>query len=97
MAADGFHQPLLELPLEQTYDFANSLKGEAASTEIADHGDLGDVVEAVQTAMSFACRDYDLALVPPLQLAGTDAGQPDHFRRGVCVSHLSETFSLENV
>ncbi len=97
MPADRFHQPLLELTLEQADYFANSLKREAAPAEVADHGNFRDVVEAVQAAMSFACRDYDLALIPPLQLAGTDTGQPDHFRRCEFACHASETFRIENV
>jgi len=97
MATDRFHQALLKLALQQPYNLANSLKREAAAAKIADHGNFRKIVETVQTPMSFARRDHDLALVPPLQLAGADAGQPNHLRGCEPVSHLSETFLLRNV
>ena len=55
--------------------------GKAFAAQLADHRDFGEVLHGVETAMALALGLDDAALVPPLELAGGDAGEGDHLLR----------------
>jgi hypothetical protein len=63
---DGLYKALAQLALKESDDLADALEAETATAKFADDGDLGDIVEGVETAMAFAGRHHDSALVPPL-------------------------------
>jgi hypothetical protein len=107
--ADGFYKALTQFTLKESDDFADPLKTEAALAKLANDGDLGDVVERVEAPVTFTRRNDDLALIPPLQLAGGYARQRYDFLRRESRLHdptlpgsrkknaRTKTFSLENV
>src|ERR1019366_5854158 len=49
--------------------------------QFADDGHFGEVIHRVEAAMPFALGLDDATLIPPLELAGRDAGQRDHLLR----------------
>src|SRR5579863_6115751 len=79
VAADDLGQAFAEFALQETHHFADGLQREAFAFEFADHRDFIDVLHGIEAAMSLTLRLDDSALVPPLKLAGADAGQGDHF------------------
>src|ERR1700716_1505229 len=68
--AHDLRQALAELAIQKAHHFSHSLQRKAFAPQLTDHRDLGEVVHRIQAAMTFPCRLYHSALVPPLQLAG---------------------------
>ena len=101
VAADDFCEVLAELPLQEAHDLSYALQGEAFAPQLADYGDFGQVLHGVQAAMAFVLRLDYAALVPPLELAGGDAGQLYYFVRWKALVHsgpaMFETFLALNV
>ena len=73
-------QPLPEFLLQELHDAADALQRKALATQRANHGHFGHVVKRVQPSVAFTLRHYNPALVPPLELARGDAGEPDYLR-----------------
>src|ERR1700733_14819936 len=80
-AADDFGQAFAKLALKETHDLADSLQGEAFAAQFTDDGHFSEVLHRVETAMPKPFRLDHAALVPPLKLACSHAGQSDHFLR----------------
>src|SRR5208283_2961276 len=73
--ANGVDQPLAELALQEADDSADLLQRESPLTQLADNGDLGQVIERIHALVAVAGWNDDTALVPPLELTQADAGQ----------------------
>jgi hypothetical protein len=71
----GIHQTPAKLALEKPHDAAYLLQRESARAQLADDGDFGKIVEAIQPPVTLADRNYQATFIPPLQLAQADAGQ----------------------
>ncbi len=69
------HQSPAQLLLQKAHDAADFLKREPSPPQIANDGNLCQVVERVTAPVSEARSNYDLLLVPPLQLPQRYAGQ----------------------
>ena len=78
IATDDFSQTFADLALKETHDLAHSLQGKPLTTQLADDSYLGKILHGVEAAMALAFGLDDAALIPPLELAGGDAGQGDH-------------------
>jgi hypothetical protein len=57
------------------------LKREAFAAQFADDRDYVEVLHGVETAVACAVRLHYALLVPPLELAGGDAGEGDYIER----------------
>ena len=88
-AANRFRQALAELFLQEANYLAHALQGEALAAKFTDDGYLREVFERINSPMSLARRDHDAALVPPLQLAGGDAGEANHLAGWECILHIT--------
>src|ERR1700731_3970602 len=73
-AGNNFAETLTELALQETHDFADSLQREAFAAEFADYCHFHYVLHRVEAAVALALGLDHAALVPPLELAGGDAG-----------------------
>jgi hypothetical protein len=62
------YQAPTQLLLKKAYDPADFLVGKSAPPQIAKDGDFCEIVERVNAPVSEARSNYDLLLVPPLQL-----------------------------
>jgi hypothetical protein len=89
VVVDYFRQPLAQLATQETKDLAHVLQRESLAAELADDGDFADLVHGIEPAMTFPLRLDDAALIPPLQLAGRDAGKGDYVRRCEVAWHSS--------
>src|ERR1700720_3072206 len=89
VAVDEFGQAFAEFPVEETDDLAHALQRKPLAAELADHDDLGELVHRIEAAMPLMLRSNDAAFVPPLELAGGDAGQRDDFPRCEAILHSS--------
>src|SRR5437763_1124792 len=98
-AGDGLCQSLTELALQEADDFTDPLQWEAATAQLANDGDLGQIVHGINTAVAPSLRDDNATLVPPLQLARRNAGEGDDIAR--CEDrfrcHLFQTINSLNV
>jgi hypothetical protein len=74
VAANDFGEAFAELALEVTHDLADSLQGKTFAAQLADDGDFGKVLDGIKTAVALTLGLDDSTLVPPLELAGGDAG-----------------------
>jgi hypothetical protein len=63
--------------LQKADDLADSLERETFAPQLADHRYFREIFKGIQAAVAFSYRDDDAALIPPLQLARSDAGQLD--------------------
>src|SRR6266576_1039024 len=101
VAVDDFGQAFAEFAVEEADDLSYSLQRKSFAAKLADDDDLGELIHRVAATMPLALRSNDAALVPPLQLAGGDAGQGDDVSRCVAILHSSsevfETISMQNV
>ena len=92
-AADDFGEAFAELTVQKAHDLSYPLQGEALAAKLADDGDFGEVLQGIEAAMAFAFGLDDAALVPPLELAGGDAGQGNYFLRWKAIFHASALHS----
>src|SRR5581483_2194133 len=98
IAVQNLTKPLAELSFKETHDFPHPLQGEAFPPKLANDGNLGQLMHRVNSPVPFARRLDDAALVPPLQLAGRDAGKRDDLVRCEAILHCSsETFKTLRV
>jgi hypothetical protein len=65
---NALYQAPAQLLLKEAHHRTYFLKREPASSQITNNGDLRQIVERVDAPMSLARCNYDLLLVPPLQL-----------------------------
>ena len=70
---DDFGQTFAAFAIQEPDDLAHALQRKSLAAELADDGDLGELVHRVEPAMAFALRAHNSAFVPPLQLARGDA------------------------
>lgn len=63
---DDLDQALAQLFLQESDNLAHALQAEATAAQLADHGDLGNVVEGVEAAVAFAGGRDDATFIPPL-------------------------------
>ncbi len=78
-AADDVGQAFAELALQEAHDLSYPLQREALAAQFADDGYFGEVLQGIHTTMALTLGLDDATLVPPLELAGSDAGQGDDF------------------
>src|SRR5437016_4202000 len=99
--ADDLGQTLAELPIEEAHHFAHALQREALAPQLANHGDLSQMIHRIQTAVPFPGWLYHSPLVPPLQLASGNSGQSHDVARCKRRLHDSpimfETIYAQNV
>jgi len=57
---------------------AHALQGESAAAKLADNGCGYELIPVVNAPVSVTHGSDQSALIPPLQLAGRDAGEADH-------------------
>src|SRR5437016_13193422 len=100
-AANGGRQSSPEFLLQELHDPPHPLQGKTLAAQCADQGDFGNVVKRVQAPAPFPLRSHHAAFVPPLELAGRDAGEPNHLRRCQASVHVLQemfkTFHSTNV
>src|SRR4051812_15395349 len=77
-AVEDLGETSAELAIQKANDLAHSLQRESLAAELADYRDLRESVHRVEAAVAFSLWSNDASLIPPLQLAGGDAGQCDH-------------------
>jgi hypothetical protein len=77
--ADRGGQAGAEFLPQKTNHFAHALKRESPPAKLADDGHRNQFVPAIDSAMPLAAGCHDPSFVPPLQLAGGDSSQGDHF------------------
>lgn len=87
--ADGGSEIGAEFLLQKANDFADALERKSASAELADHRHRDQFVPVVDAAMALVARRNNTALVPPLELAGGDAGKGDDIVGAELLLHLS--------
>src|SRR6185437_9929129 len=99
--ADRFRESLAEFLLQEPHNSAHPLQGEALASQFANNGNFREILERIDTTMPIASRNHQPALVPPLQLARSDASQSNDVAGCETVVHLSprmfKTFFLQNV
>src|SRR5947209_10431245 len=78
--AHSLGQPPPKLLLQEFDDAADALQRHPLAPERTDDGNLSQVFDRIKPVAALPLRDYHLALVPPLQLARSDARQPHHLR-----------------
>src|ERR1700722_13069786 len=94
--AHDLAEALAKLALQESHDLADALQGEAFAAEFADHRHFEDVLHRVEAAMAFPLGLDHAPLVPPLELAGGDAGESDDLLRWEAVWHDS-LFMFETI
>ena len=93
--ANGVHQPLAEFTLQEANDPADFLQREPALAQLANNGDLGQVIERIDALMAVPGGNHDTALVPPLELTQANAGQFYDVAR--CERLLQSKVSLKQI
>jgi hypothetical protein len=73
-AREQVGETMTEFAAQQLDHLANALETEAATAQITEYGEFGEILGGVKTAMALAGRDYDSLLVPPLKLTRGEAG-----------------------
>ena len=66
-----------EFTIKKTHHLPHTLQREALASKLADHSHFRQLIHGVQPTVAFVLRFDDAALVPPLQLPRSDAGQGD--------------------
>ncbi|MGB8597409.1 MAG: hypothetical protein WCD48_18065, partial [Candidatus Sulfotelmatobacter sp.] len=74
---------------QEAHDLSYPLQRETLAPQLADDGDFGEVLHGIEAAMALAFGLDDAPLVPPLELAGGDAGQSDYVMRWKAILHSS--------
>src|SRR5271155_4565561 len=90
VAADNFSESFPELPIQETHDLSYPLQRDPLAPQLAYDCYFGEVLHGIKTAMSRSFGLDHSPLVPPLELAGGDAGQSDYFLRWKAFSHSSQ-------
>jgi len=80
-SAHRVSQALSEFALQEPHYLADTLQGESLAAQLADHCDLSEILYRVHTTVPFPGRDNHTALIPPLQLPGSNSGQLDNIAR----------------
>src|SRR5579871_3962698 len=98
---DDLRQSLAEFPIQKAHDLAHTLKGEPLAPQFADDGQFRQMPGVVEPAMPLALGLHHAALIPPLQLPRSDAGQRNYFAGCEPILHVRldmfETSTMQNV
>ena|SRR5438128_11317094 len=95
-SSDGRGEALAEFALQEANYLSDPLQGKATAAELANDGDLGEILHGVEAAVPFPGGYDDAAFVPPLQLARRDASQVDDFTRCECLLHSASKMFKTN-
>jgi hypothetical protein len=87
VATDDIGETFAEFAVQETHDLSYPLQREAFAAELADNDNFGEILHGVEAAMALAPGLDHATFVPPLELAGGDAGEGDDFLRWKALPH----------
>jgi len=88
-AADDIGEAFAAFLLQEAHDLSYPLQREPLAAQLTDNRQFGKVLHGIEPAMTLAFGLDDAPFVPPLELAGGDAGQGDYVVRWKAILHSS--------